>query len=101
MGSQKNKLSKSKILNDHKKIGKTLIPPMRQYLGEQGLVSWVDRILPELIWLAVIIENLGVNRGVEIAAKIAKLANQILPDEYFAFVSSFDLLSNEQKEKLV
>lgn len=74
---------------------------MRQYLGEQGMVSWVDQILPELIWLAVIIEKLGVKRGVEIGAKIAKIANGILSSEYFAFISSFDLLSAEQKKNLV
>ena len=90
-----------RILNNHKKVGKTLIPPMRQYLGEQGMVSWVDQILPELIWLAVIIQKLGVKRGVEIGAKIAKLANGLLSDEYFAFISSFDLLSSDQKKNLV
>jgi len=83
------------------KMGKTLIPPMRQYLGELGMVSWSDQILPELIWLALIIENLGVKRGVEIGAKIAKLANTILPEEYFAFVSSFNLLDTNQKQNLV
>jgi len=34
-------------------------------MGDLSAFSWVDRILPELIWLAVIIENLGVKRGVE------------------------------------
>jgi hypothetical protein len=101
MESPKKEKTKSRILIDHKKIGKTLVPPMRQYLGEQGMVSWEDRILPELIWLAVIIEKLGVKRGVEIGAKIAKFANGILSNEYFAFISSFDLLSDEQKKNLV
>lgn len=101
MGSQKKKRTESRIFSDHKKVGKTLVPPMRQYLGELGMVSWVDRILPELIWLAVIIENLGVKRGVEIGAKIAKLANTILSEEYFAFASSFNLLDTEQKQNLV
>jgi len=102
MGKRGRKRSTDvRILGDHKKVGKTLVPPMRQYLGEQGMVSWADRILPELIWLAVIIESLGVKRGVEVCARIAKLANGILSDEYFAFVSSFDLLNTEQKQKLV
>jgi len=35
-----------RILGDHKKVGKTLVPPMRQYLGEQGMVSWADRFSP-------------------------------------------------------
>jgi hypothetical protein len=101
MGNQKKKRTESRIFSDHKKVGKTLVPPMRQYLGERGMVSWVDRILPELIWLAVIIENLGVRRGVEISAKIAKLANTIKSEEYFAFASSFNLLDTEQKQSLV
>jgi hypothetical protein len=101
MGNQKKKQSESRIFSDHKKMGKTLIPPMRQFLGDSGMISWVDQILPELIWLAVIIENLGIKRGVEIGSKIAKLANEILPEEYFAFASSFNLLDNEQKQQLV
>ena len=74
---------------------------MRQYLGEQGFVSWSDRILPELIWQAVIIENLGVQRGVDVCASIVKAANTILPKEYFAFASLFDLLDAEQKQNLI
>ncbi|MFC2026411.1 DUF5677 domain-containing protein [Chloroflexota bacterium] len=97
----KKRKTEVRILSDHKKVGKTLVPPMRDYLGEQGTVSWEDRILPELIWLAVIIERLGVKRGVEVGVRIAKLANGILSDEYFAFVSSFDLLSTAQKQNLL
>jgi hypothetical protein len=98
---KKKKRTESRILSDHKRVGKTFVPPMRQYLGETGMVSWVDRILPELIWLAIIIENSGVKRGVEIGAKVAELANTILSEEYFAFASSFKLLNTEQKQKLV
>ena len=78
MGNKKKKHPESSIFSDHMKVGKTLVPPMRQYLGELGMVSWSNRILPELIWLAVIIKNLGVKRGVGIGAKIAKLANTIM-----------------------
>jgi hypothetical protein len=101
MGNRKKKRTESRIFSDHKKVGKTLVPPMRQYLGELGTVSWVDQILPELIWLAVIIENLGVKGGVDLGSKIAKIANTILSEEYFAFASSFSLLNTEQKQKLV
>ena len=97
----KKRRTEVRILSDHKKVGKTFVPPMREYLGEQGMVSWEDRILPELIWLAVIIESLGVKRGVDVGARIAKSANRILSDEYFAFVSSFDLLSTPQKQNLL
>jgi len=101
MGSKKKKRIKSKIFSDHQKIGKTLIPPLRQYIGDNSTVSWVDQILPELIWMAIIIESLGVKRGVEIGASIAKSANTILPKEFFSFASSFDLLDSEQKKKLI
>ena len=101
MAKKKRKQTKSNILGDHLKVGKTLVPPMRQYLGDKDMVSWVDRILPELIWQAVIIENLGVKRGVDVCATIVKSANAILPKEYFAFVSLFDLLDVKQKQHLV
>jgi hypothetical protein len=101
MAKKKKKQTKSNILGDHIRVKKTLVPPMRQYLGEQGFVSWSDRILPELIWQAVIIENLGVKRGVDVCASIVKAANTILPKEYFAFASLFDLLDAEQKQNLI
>jgi hypothetical protein len=102
MGKQaKKRNTEPRILSDHKKVRKTLVPPMRQYLGEQGMVSWIDQILPELIWLAMLIENSGVKRGVELGTVIAKSANTILSQEYFAFASSFCLLDDGGKQKLL
>jgi hypothetical protein len=102
MGKQEKKRDTNPgILSNHKKVRKTLVPPMRQYLGDQGMVSWNDRILPELIWLAMLIEKSGVKRGVELGSTIAKSANTILSQEYFAFVSSFSLLDTVGKQKLL
>ena len=101
MGNRKKKPAESKILADHKKVSKKLIPPLGEYLSEGGMVSWVDRILPELIWVAAIIENLGVKRGVEVSAAVARLANVINSGGYFAFASSFGLMDDAQKQRLV
>lgn len=101
MGDHKKKRCESRVFGDHKKVGKKLIPPLREYLGERGMVSWVDRILPELIWMAAIIENLGVKRGVEVSAGMAKSASTINSGEYFAFASSFNLLDTKQEQRLV
>lgn len=101
MGNQKKKRAESRILGDHKKVGKKFIPPLREYLGEHGMVSWVDRILPELIWILAIVENLGVKRGMEVSAGVAGWANVINSSEYFAFASSFSLLDSKQKQMLV
>lgn len=100
-GNKKKSVTKTRVLADHKKVGQVLVPPMREYLGERGTVSWADRILPELIWQAVIIEYAGVERGVELCAIIAKSANVVLTQEYFAFASSFDFLGIAGKQQVV
>ena len=101
MGNRKKKPAQSRVLADHKKVGKRLIPPLGEVLSEGGMVSWVDRILPELIWVAAIIDGLGVKRGVEASAAVARSANVIYSGECFAFVSSFELLDAAQRQRLV
>jgi len=86
------------VLDDHKRIGKKFISPMAQ-LGLQ-VVHWVDTIIPELIWLALINTELGVRRGAELTATTTKLAAKISRKKikpWFAVVSAFESLTNLQK----
>lgn len=63
-----------KILNDYKKVGNKLISPMNQILNIKK-TSWEDNILPELIWIALLIQTNGHNRGTsEIIEQIADFA---------------------------
>ena len=71
----KNK-SKNKILGDHKKVGKTLLPPLLHGLGNISHTHYDRDTLPELVWLALI-ENM---HGLQIAADVAGKIGQYVKD---------------------
>src|SRR3989442_12399779 len=98
-GKNKNQRRNTGVLSDHRKVGTKFIPPTRQLLPSLREVPWVDRILPELVWLTILNDRLGIHRGTEVGAQAAKLADAIFQSEIpanFAFVSSFSLLKLEQ-----
>jgi hypothetical protein len=79
-----------KILSDHKKQGKTFIPPFTHMLGPMGEVSWIKTIFPELLWIALIHNMHGDRRAVEIITQFSRLARKIKshPDrKWFATTS--------------
>lgn len=53
---------KESILAGHKKVGKKLIPPMKQ-LPQMRSLSYVDDMLPELLWLGLINDRIGAASG--------------------------------------
>lgn len=67
------------ILDDHKRIGKKFIPPLAQ-LGFSG-ISWVDTILPELLWIGLLNRRFGLSDGAEIALTLSRTAADIVKDE--------------------
>ena len=95
----------SKILGDHKQKKKKLIPPLIHAMGEKHKpYSWVKELIPEIVWLCLLHETLGLKRGVECANKVAELAKDICASEttpMLCKISSFIKLSDEEKEQLV
>ncbi len=60
-----------KILTDYKKVKNTLITPMNQMANIEK-TSWEDSIMPEFIWIALLIKNIGFSKKtVEIIEKIS------------------------------
>ena len=41
------------MLESHKRIGKRLVPPLSE-IGPWKEVSWVDEVLPELLWIGLL-----------------------------------------------
>lgn len=68
--------SKNKVLGDHKKVGKKLLPPLLHGLGNISPTHYDRDTLPELVWLALI-ENM---HGLQIAAGIAGKIGQYVQD---------------------
>lgn len=98
-----SKKRKKQLLDGHKKIGKRFIPPMKQ-IPIMNEVSYIDNILPELIWIGLINEKVGYVRGARILELIFSTIDKFEePTQHnsFALISSFNLLSEDQKECLV
>lgn len=96
-------MSKKKILQDHKRQGKTFIPPFIDMFAPLHEVSWVKTILPELIWIALIQDYYGHREGVKLITLMSKTARQCFISEekrIFGTISSFTELSNDQKDDI-
>ena len=100
MGKQKKD-----VLADHKRIGKRFIPPFVTKLGVLEEVGWLDYSLPELVWLAVLNERCGLEKGADFAVSLAKEANKVYGGQqrkWFAPLSIYDRqLNSEQKHDIL
>jgi hypothetical protein len=92
----------TKILSDHIKRGKKLIPPFLA-MGTHVDVSWVNKILPEIIWLAIINEKIGNKDGAEISRLLIESASNLNKSDkkIYAYLSSYENIDNGFKENLI
>jgi hypothetical protein len=92
-----------KILADHKKQGQTLLPPFTHMLGPIHEVSWVKKMIPELLWIALIHSHHGDKRGVQLITSMTRAARDICrdtPSKIFATASNYSALSPSEGEQL-
>jgi len=91
------------VLSDHKRVGKTLLPPFTHMLGPLREVSWIKKVLPELLWIALIQDRHGDRAGVELVTAVSRIARQLVPSTpspIFGGISSFGVLESQHKEQL-
>ncbi len=60
------------ILADHKNVKSKLVAPFNEAFAPMREVSWINTIIPELLWIALIQEKYGPQRGVEIIAAFTR-----------------------------
>ncbi|NOY51052.1 MAG: hypothetical protein GXO88_10895, partial [Chlorobi bacterium] len=70
----------SKVLDDHKRLGKRFIPPLLNY-GNLADVSWADMMVPDLIWIALVNENYGKQKGAEIIKNFYEVAKSTFKND--------------------
>lgn len=92
------------MLKGHKKVGSKFIPPMMQ-LGSLKQTSYIDEMLPELIWLGLIHERYGYHAGARILETIVSITTGVLDNDKdernFSLASHLDSLEDGQKKELV
>lgn len=94
------KKPQSPVLADHKKIGKKFIPPFVVQLGPVGEVRWATDLVPELVWLALLIDEHGHKVGVDLARQLALAASGARigkAKEWFAMASAYHKLDKDEQ----
>lgn len=92
-------VKRRQILTDHKKRGKTLVPPFTHMLGPLQEVSWVNTIIPEVSWIGLIQYQHGYRRGVELITSLARTVRSVRSDgsrHIFAAASSYAEVSGPE-----
>lgn len=80
------------ILADHKKVRSKLVTPWHQMFGPTNDVSWINEMIPELLWINLIETDHGNHRAVEIITTVARIARTLacaIPILTFANASDF------------
>lgn len=93
-------MTKKKVLQDHKRQGKTFIPPFQHMLGPLEEISWVKTMLPELLWITLIQNFYGYQEGVALITRFTRIARKCSPTEknrIFATISSLQELTEEEQ----
>lgn len=88
-----------RVLQDHKRVGSKFIPPFVQQIPLQE-VSHVKRVVPEILWIAVLTEMLGMKPGTDASVEIARAAARLDPTGHFCLCSNFNTLSQSQKSEM-
>lgn len=93
--SKKKNRKKKDILADHKKKGKVYIPPFIALFNEKMFfIKWIDDLLPEIVWIALLLDQTSTKQGIEIALKCAQETNRIISPQY---AHSYALISDYQE----
>lgn len=91
----------SGVLNDHKRDGKEFQPPMVAELGERlSSIKWRYNVIPEVIWIGLLIENLGAKRGIKVLGTCMEEAQKIDDEQIFAYASDYKTLDEDEIEQL-
>ena len=54
------------VLADHRRVKSRFVTPFNDAFGPLREVSWINTMIPELLWIALVQEQCGPHRGVEI-----------------------------------
>lgn len=70
--------NRRRILVDHVRKGKILIPPFVHRIGGLQEISWVQTLIPELTWIGLLHDRYGDKHAVELITAISRAARSTL-----------------------
>ena len=93
-----------RALADHKRVGKKFIPPFIAELGPLREIRWVNDLVPELLWLALLSDRHGLKTGTDLARRLALAAidaRGAKPKGWFALTSTYAELDTSEQQAVV
>jgi hypothetical protein len=96
-------MAKKRILQDHTRQGKIFIPPLLT-LGNFNAINWVDKLIPELIWIERIITTEGINEGINMLKDFVNICEQLgfgSKIQVYCKVSEYLNLNDDEKKRLI
>lgn len=92
-------MAKKKILEDHKKVGKIMLPPFLSHDMPIQETKYTEELLPEIIWMGLIHEELGFKKGIDLIRTFIQLASDSKESEgYINFSISSHLYKLSEEE---
>lgn len=80
-------------------MGKTFVPPFKAAFGDTlSYTRWLDDVLPELVWIALLTAHFGPKEGARLGVTLAKTVQGVVKPEKataFAFLSDYRLVTPE------
>lgn len=94
-------MNEKRVLGDHVRKKKKLQPPIRAMMGDNYQpYSWAHQVVPEILWIAMLHQGMGMRSGVDFVVSFILEADRICtvePKPMFAKITSFELLTDVQK----
>lgn len=97
------KRKKRQVLEGHKRIKTRFVPPLMQ-IGSIKETSYINDLLPHLVWMSLLVESLGLRQGIEAILRLAKLAHQTHISEKhvnFALCGNHEKLTPAEKSNIL
>lgn len=94
-----SKRTVQRVLGDHQRVGKRLVPPFLARLGELHETSWTKSMVPEILWVALLQRDLGWQRGAVEAVEIGLTAHSLRgrSDGWFGLTSPYSSLTGRDQ----
>lgn len=101
---KQQKKNRQQILFDHKKVGTKFIPPLLQIKNMTPSSWYLDRF-PELLWLALLSDQIGYRTAIEYAIKLSEIVNSVVNDDKrkcgFYMASDYISLNEDERTRII
>jgi len=90
-------IGRTPVLGDHRLVKSKLVTPINYMLGPIREVSWINTMIPELLWIALLHDAYGDRRAVEIITAFTRATRAHSPefnDTVWAAAGKFEVMPN-------